>query len=160
MIISTSGSQAQTTDLEKKAINTLLTAWHKAASDVDYDAYFRLMTDTAIFIGTDATENWDKNTFKAYAKPHFDKGRAWSFTALERNIYVDSTQSTVAWFDEHLNTQMGICRGSGILKKINDEWKVQHYVLSIAIPNKHVTTLTEIKKEWDELQIEKMINKN
>jgi hypothetical protein len=38
-------------------------------------------------------------------------GKAWNFTVLERHIYFD--QSKKAWFDELLNTQMKICRGSG-----------------------------------------------
>jgi hypothetical protein len=33
----------------------------------------------AIFIGTDATENWNKMQFQAFAKPFFDRGKAWSF---------------------------------------------------------------------------------
>jgi hypothetical protein len=33
-----------------------------------------------IFIGTDATERWTVAEFKAYAKPHFDKGRGWTYT--------------------------------------------------------------------------------
>jgi hypothetical protein len=30
-----------------------------------------------------------------------------------------------------LNTQMKICRGSGVLVKIDGEWKIKHYVLSM-----------------------------
>ncbi len=44
---------------------------------------------------------------------------------------------------------MGVCRGSGVVKKIDDTWKIQHYVLSIAVPNENVATLTNLKKEWD-----------
>jgi hypothetical protein len=69
------------------------------------------MTEDAVFIGTDATENWGKPAFQEFAKPYFDKGKAWNFTVLERHIYFD--QSKKAWFDELLNTQMKICRGSG-----------------------------------------------
>jgi hypothetical protein len=40
-------------------------------------------------------------------------------------------QEKTAWFDELLNTQMKICRGSGVLvKKIGQEWKIKQYVLS------------------------------
>jgi len=120
-----------------------LNAWHKAATDADFDAYFRLMTKDGVFIGTDATENWRNNEFKTYAKPHFDMGKAWSFTTIERNIYLN------AWFDELLDTQMKICRGSGVLKKIGGEWKITHYVLSITVPNAHVGELIILKKEKD-----------
>jgi hypothetical protein len=31
---------------------------------------------------------------------------------------------------------MKICRGSGVLVKIDGKWKIKHYVLSMTIPNK------------------------
>jgi len=135
-------------ETEKETINNILTNWHKAASDANYDAYFYLMTDDAVFIGTDATENWQNKAFKAFSKPYFDKGKAWNFTTLERNIYINNTND-FAWFDELLNTQMKICRGSGVLQKVNGEWKIKHYVLSITIPNKDVEKVIDIKKSTD-----------
>ena len=140
---------------EKEAIDTMLVAWHKAAADANFDAYFGMMTNDAVFIGTDATENWQNEEFRSFSKPYFDKGKAWTFTTLERNIYLDNHEDT-AWFDEHLKTQMGICRGSGVVKKEKGVWKVKHYVLSIAIPNENVAAITEMKKKWDRLQMEKM----
>lgn len=142
----------------KEAIDNVLDAWHKAAADANFDAYFNLMTDDAVFIGTDATENWNLTEFKAYSKPHFEKGKAWSFTAVERNVYVDNSGS-FAWFDELLDTQMKLCRGSGILRKINGEWKIAHYVLSIAVPNENVSELIDIKREKDDVLLEKLRTK-
>lgn len=139
----------------KEVINTTLNAWHKAASNAEFDAYFDLMTTDAVFIGTDAMENWNIPAFKAYSKPHFDKGKAWSFTAVERNIYVDEAQD-FAWFDELLNTQMKLCRGSGVLRKTDKGWKIAHYVLSIAVPNEHVSKLIAIKKDSDNSLLEKL----
>ncbi|WP_046757871.1 nuclear transport factor 2 family protein [Kordia jejudonensis] len=134
----------------KKAINEVVDAWHKAAADANFDAYFSKMTDDAIFIGTDATENWKNEDFKDFSKPYFDKGKAWSFTALERNVFI-SEYGDLAWFDELLDTQMELCRGSGVLKKVNDTWKISHYVLSIAIPNDNVTEVVKLKKENDSI---------
>jgi ketosteroid isomerase-like protein len=128
----------------KKQINTILDTWHKAAAEANYKAYFDLLTDDAIFIGTDATENWTKSAFEAFAKPYFDKGKAWSFTAIERNVYFN-TDKTLAWFDELLDTQMKICRGSGILVLQKGQWKIQHYVLSMTVPNDNVTEVVKIK---------------
>jgi len=71
----------------KEEINQVIEHWHKAAADASFDAYFGLMTDDAIFIGTDATENWKLPDFKAFSKPYFDKGKAWSFSTLERNLF-------------------------------------------------------------------------
>lgn len=139
----------------KKEINSRLDAWHKAAAETNFDTYFNIMTDDGVFIGTDATENWQNSDFREFSKPYFDKGKAWNFTALDRNIYLGEYQD-VAWFDELLDTQMGICRGSGVLTLTNGVWKIKHYVLSIAIPNENVTEITAMKAAWDQKQMEKM----
>ncbi|WP_116771829.1 nuclear transport factor 2 family protein [Maribacter litoralis] len=136
-------------------ITEALNNWHKAAGEADFDAYFGLMTEDAVFIGTDATENWQRDEFKSFSKPYFDKGKAWNFTAIERNIYVSDT-SNIAWFDELLDTQMKICRGSGVVKKVDGQWKVAHYVLSIAVPNELVNQLVELKKEKDDLLMKEL----
>ncbi|WP_271768660.1 nuclear transport factor 2 family protein [Aquimarina algiphila] len=144
LLLTYSFSSAQ----QKTEINNILEQWHKAAADANFDAYFGLMTKDAIFIGTDPTENWTNADFKAFSKPYFDKGKAWSFSTLERNIFVENDMS-IAWFDELLDTQMGICRGSGVVQKTNQGWKIKHYVLSIAIPNENVKEITELKKTFD-----------
>ena len=69
-----------------------------------------------------------------WSKPFFDKGKAWSFTSLKRNISF-SSDGKYAWFDELLDTQMKLCRGSGVLEKTGNQWKIKQYVLSQTIPN-------------------------
>lgn len=138
----------------KAELNTTLDAWHKAAAEADASTYFGMMTDDAIYIGTDATENWDKKAFEAFAKPYFDKGKAWSFTALKRHIYFDSS-GKLAWFDELLNTQMKLCRGSGVAVKIGKEWKIKHYVLSMTIPNDNTNEVVKIKAPIEDVLIKK-----
>ncbi len=119
---------------QKGVIDTLLNRWHKAAAEADFDTYFACMHDDGYYIGTDASEKWTVKEFKAYCKPHFDKGSAWDFKAFERELYLNEDQS-VAWFDEKLNTWMGVCMASGVLVKSNQQWKIMHYQLSIAVPN-------------------------
>jgi hypothetical protein len=128
---------------EKQKVNETIDAWHKAAADAKFDDYFNLMSDDAVFIGTDPKENWDLKSFKTFAKPYFDKGKAWNFKAVERHIYFDQT-GKIAWFDELLDTQMKICRGSGVLVKKGNEWKIKHYVLSITIPNENTNEVVKI----------------
>lgn len=151
------GTMANQT-ISKANINVTMDAWHKAAAEANYNDYFALMTDDAVFIGTDATENWDKKAFQTYAKPHFDKGKAWSFIALERHIYFDKSGKT-AWFDELLNTQMKICRGSGVLVKMGNEWKIKHYVLSMTIPNEISDEVIKIKAPLEDTMIKKLKSK-
>ncbi|MEL6916298.1 MAG: nuclear transport factor 2 family protein [Bacteroidota bacterium] len=143
-------AQTWSQEVEKEKIDNVLDAWHKAAADANFEAYFERMTNDGVFIGTDATENWQNVAFKEFSKPYFDKGKAWSFTAVERNIYVNDGRD-FAWFDELLDTQMKLCRGSGVLKKEGNQWKIAHYVLSIAVPNENVSELVAIKKETDSL---------
>lgn len=122
---------------ETLAIAEVLDQWHLAATEAHFDTYFNLMSDDAIFLGTDASETWDKKTFMNFALPHFDKAPAWEFTAHDRNIYFAADGQT-AWFDELLNTWMDTCRGSGVLTKTSDGWKIKHYNLAILVPNDKV----------------------
>jgi ketosteroid isomerase-like protein len=137
---------------EKEHINELLEQWHEAAAEANYDDYFGMMAPESVFIGTDATENWNKQEFMEWSKPYFDRGKAWSFTTVERNIFLAEDED-LAWFDELLDTQMGICRGSGVVVKEDGEWKVKHYVLSIAIPNENVDAVTSLKAAFDKALI-------
>ncbi|MDH3697636.1 MAG: nuclear transport factor 2 family protein [Flavobacteriaceae bacterium] len=146
-------------DVKQAEVGKVLDEWHRAAANADYEAYFARMTDRSIFIGTDATENWSVEAFKAFSKPYFDKGKAWNFEAVERNVFFNN-ENNLAWFDELLDTWMGICRGSGVLQKdMSGNWKIAHYVLSIAVPNEHVDALLAIKKEADSVLTKKLRSK-
>lgn len=155
LFISISSSQAQVKNSDKniaaikKQVTKTVHNWHKAASNANFDAYFNLMTNDAIFIGTDPSENWTTPEFKKFAKPYFDSGKAWSFSAIDRNIYVHENIG-IAWFDELLKTHMGICRGSGVLSKVDGKWKIHHYVLSMTIPNDNVEEVTQLKSVFDQ----------
>ena len=140
---------------EKEAVNTMLNAWHKSASEASFDSYFTSMAKASVFIGTDASENWRKADFKKFSKPFFDRGEAWDFKSLERNVYIADDGKT-AWFDELLDTWMGVCRGSGVLAKTEDGWKIEHYVLSVTIPNEDIDAVIAIKKEKDSVIVAKL----
>ena len=128
---------------KEQAVNDVITGWHKAASMADEELYFSYFTKDAVFIGTDSTENWTRDEFHVWAKPYFERGKAWTLKANSRNIYV-SQDGKFAWFDELLYTKSVSWRGSGVLINIDGSWKIQHYVLSYTIPNekmKEVSTL-------------------
>ena len=145
-IIVVSSFTHKTTDAakDKQLIAAMLDSFNVAAGKANYQAYFNFYTSDAIFIGTDATERWDKTQFMVWAKPYFDRGRAWNFKALERHIYLNA-KGDLGWFDELLQTQMKICRGSGVVVKQGNTWKVQQYVLSMTIPNSKVDSIVAIK---------------
>jgi hypothetical protein len=117
------------------AIEATIDAFHAAAAKADEKAYFDLLAPSGVFLGTDATERWDKAAFQAFAHPYFAKGAAWTFVPRDRHVSF-STDGRVAWFDELLDSaSYGECRGSGVLEKIDGRWKVQQYNLSIPLPN-------------------------
>lgn len=150
----TKPTEVNTAD-ETKAITTLLNDWHVAAAKGDYNGYFGKIAEDGIYIGTDATENWNKKAFEAFSKPYFDKGKAWDFKPLERHIYFSKDGKT-AWFDELLDTWMKVCRGSGVLEKQGKEWKIKHYVLSMTVPNDITDQVIPLKAKYEDTLIEKL----
>ncbi len=143
---------------ERTEISTMLDGFNAAAAKADYTTYFNYFADESTFIGTDATEVWNKKEFMIWAKPHFDKKKTWNFTALKRNIYF-SNDGKLAWFDELLDTQMKICRGSGVVEKINGSWKVKQYVLSMTVPNEVVDKVVVEKAVLEDVLIQKLKTK-
>jgi hypothetical protein len=141
-------------DAIKTKVNTLLVSWHQAATDANFTGYFNKMDSTSVFIGTAAEEIWTKAEFKSFSKPYFDKGKAWSFETLERTVYISDAGNFV-WFDELLSTWMGTCRGSGVLEKKDNTWKIKQYVLSIPIPNDAIQAVILAKKENDSIFLKK-----
>lgn len=139
-------------------VNQVLDNWHQAAAKANFTDYFDALAEDAVFIGTDATENWNKKDFQAYAKPHFDKGKAWSFTAVERHVFFDAS-GNLAWFDELLNTQMKICRGSGVLVKVDGKWKIKQYVLSMTVPNEHSNVVIQAKSATEDALLKTLQSK-
>lgn len=144
-------------NVQKKNINQLLDDFNTFAANADFDKYFNCFSEESTFIGTDATEVWNKKEFKDWAKPFFDKKTTWNFKSLKRNIYF-SKDGNYAWFDEILDTQMKICRGSGVLEKVSGKWKVKQYVLSTTIPNEVIDEVTKIKTPIEETLIQKLKN--
>ncbi len=139
-------------------IAATLDSFNVAAADADFDRYFDFYTEDGIFTGTDATERWDKARFMVWAKPFFDKGAAWNFTSVERHIYLDPN-GEIAWFDELLNTQMKICRGSGVMVKRGDDWKVQQYILSMTVPNSQLDAVLPLKAAEEDSLMEILTKK-
>ena len=135
---------------QKQIIETFLNEWHLAASQANYANYFDKMAENSVFIGTNASEIWSKKQFENYSKPHFDKGKAWDFKSLERNIYINET-GNFAWFDENLQTKRGTFRGSGVLEKTENNWKLKHYVLSVPIPNDDMNEVVKITRKNDSI---------
>lgn len=142
-------------NVQKKNINKLLDDLNVLAANADFEKYFECFAEESQYIGTDATEVWTKKEFKDWSKPYFDKKTTWNFKSLKRNIFF-SKDGNYAWFDEILDTQMKICRGSGVVEKINGKWKIKQYVLSVTVPNEVVDEVTKIKAPIEDALIQKL----
>lgn len=136
-------------------IAAMLDSFNVAAANADYNRYFAFFSEDAVFMGTDATEHWDKQSYMAWAKPFFDRRRTWNFKSVERHIYF-AKSGDIAWFDELLDTQMKICRGSGVVVKQNGQWRIEQYVLSMTIPNSQTKRIVELKSEEETGILEKI----
>jgi ketosteroid isomerase-like protein len=123
------------TSSANEAVSQTIDRFHIAAAEANYDEYFKLFADDAVFLGTDGSERWTKEEFKTFVIPHFSKGRGWLYESTQRNISLVEG-ADIAFFDELLlNNNYGQCRGSGVLVKIGQEWKILQYNLSIPVPN-------------------------
>ncbi|KQV79490.1 hypothetical protein ASD15_19400 [Massilia sp. Root351] len=144
------GAAAQSADADatfRQQINTFMDQWHKDAANAD-PVYFDKMAPNGIYIGTDKTEIWTRDQFKVWAKPFFDRKNAWSFTAIKRNVYFSANKS-YAWFDEQLNTQMGICQASGVIRRTASGFEIEHYQLSLAVPNPLMEQFSKAVREFE-----------
>lgn len=99
----TFGADDPALEAKRRAIGTMLDTWHKAASEANEVKYFGHIADDGVFFGTDMKERWNKEDFRKFAKPLFDKGKGWTFKATKRNVMLAKDGKT-AWFDEELNT--------------------------------------------------------
>ena len=135
-------------NVEKEEINKVLDNLHKYASEANGEKYFQLFNDQAVFHGTDLNERWSIDEFKKYAQNRFDTGIGWTYKSLERNIFINSSNTT-AWFDEILiNEKYGKFRGTGVLSKVDDMWKIDQYNLLLPIPNDLLLKYTKEVKEY------------
>jgi hypothetical protein len=52
-----------------------------------------------------------------------------------------------AWFDEMLmNEKYGLCRGSGVLRKLGGRWLVSQYNLSFPVPNEVADKVVQLNR--------------
>jgi hypothetical protein len=126
----------------EQSVAEALDDFHDAAAKADEDRYFAHFAPGGVFLGTDATERWEVSAFRAYAHPHFARGKAWSFRAVRRIVTV---RGELAWFDEDLQTQnLGPARGSGVLSLRDGKWLIEQYVLSITVPNERFRAVRDL----------------
>lgn len=133
------------------SLNQFLDAWHRAAASADEDLFFGSMAPGGIYLGTDPSERWTRESFQEWAMPHFQKESAWDFTPHHREWYC-SEDGTLCWFEELLDTWMGTCRGSGVVQLIDGQWKIKHYNLALTIYNEAIREVIDVNIPSDSIK--------
>lgn len=140
LLFSASFLSAQNQNVEE--LNKIMDNWHLAAATADADAFYGRIAKEGIYIGTDASERWLRDELRAWAKSAFERESAWSFKAVERNWQFLSEDCAIG--DELLDTWMGPCRSTMVLKKVEGEWLIYHYQLSVTVPNEKIQDFIEL----------------
>jgi len=136
-------------DNQNTNVDALMDGLHRDAHEANFNDYFARYTPDAIFLGTDKTERWTIAEFKDYAKPAFADGHGWTYTVVERNW---EGNGNTRWFDEILfNEKLGHCRGTGVVKLQEGEWKIAHYALTMLVPNEIAADVGLQTQEADNL---------
>lgn len=136
----------QKADFYSMQLDSLVDSWHRAAAEADEDNFFGSMTPDAIYIGTDPTERWTRDEFQKWAGFAFDRESAWDFKVIERQTYMGDDRK-MAWWDETLDTWMGVCRGSGVAIYTTEGWKIKHYHLSVTVLNDNIEAFKKLNEK-------------
>lgn len=133
-------------------VSSVLDQLHHFASKADGPRYFELFAPDAVFLGTDAGERWPIDQFKAYAMKRFETGTGWTYTLKPGTRHIN-VRGDIAWFDELLdNAKYGVCRGSGVLRKIDGQWKIAQYNLTFTVPNDVAADVVKVIREFEQKQ--------
>ena len=113
------------------------------ARHIDLQVNFGHFAEGAVFVGTDASEHWDVEEFRAYAEPHFQGESAWTYVPQQRRLHLDGR----GWcsFEEQLaHTTYGLMRGTGLLVREEGHWRISQYVLSFPVPNERAAEVVAL----------------
>jgi hypothetical protein len=136
-----------TTKYERKAsLIKFIDKWHKNASESNGDQYFDAIADDGVYIGTAPGEFWTKEEFKNWVLTYLGDAKMWHFETIDRHIYFNNDED-LAWFNENLETSMGICHATGVANFSSSGWKIQYYQLSVTVPNELMTDFMQLKNK-------------
>ncbi len=120
---------------DRAEVEAVLDAFHAAAAAADEERYFATLAPEAVFLGTAPGERWQGPEFRDFVHSYFSRGKGWAYVPSARSVDV-SEDGLTAWFDETVdNEHYGACRGTGVLTRHDDGWKIEQYNLTIPIPD-------------------------
>jgi len=146
-VLLTGIADAQRPDSANEAIDRVLDDFHDAAAHGDEVRYLNLLTDDAVFLGTDENERWPKQPdFSEYVAARFSDGQGWAYAPVDRQVTIDDS-GNIAWFDEVVFSETnGRFRGTGVLVREGAQWKIAHYALSFLISNEDWDAVIELTR--------------
>lgn len=113
----------------------MLDEFHAAAADADEERYVATLAADVVFLGTAPGERWASTAWREFVHSYFSRGKGWRYVASARSIAVAEGEQT-AWFDETVdNEHYGACRGTGVLQRTSEGWKIQQYNLTLPVPD-------------------------
>lgn len=128
-------------------INKKMNDFHDAADKGDAARYLNHFSEDGVFMGTDDWERWPYDAFSKYVDKHFKDGKGWSYKPVKRFTNVSSQQG-FAWVDEIVESEKwGRFRGTAVLEKTEQGWKLKHYSLTVLVPNESWEEVSEVTKK-------------
>ena len=126
---------------DRAAIDGALDEFHAAAAAADEERYFATLVEDFVFLGTAPGERWEGAAWRDFVRSYFSRGKGWAYVPSARSIALSPDGGT-AWFDETVeNEWYGSCRGSGVVRRENDAWRIAQYNLTIPVPDDLVPEL-------------------
>jgi len=120
---------------DRAQVDAVLDEFHAAAADADEERYLATLAPDAVFLGTAPGERWAGESFRDFVHSYFSRGKGWRYVPSARSVHITSDGLT-AWFDETVeNEHFGACRGSGVVRRHGDEWRIAQYNLTIPVPD-------------------------
>jgi hypothetical protein len=131
---------------DREYIDAVLDEFHGAAASADEERYFATLADSIVFLGTAPGERWEGSEWRDFVHAHFSRGKGWTYAPSDRSVDIEADRGT-AWFDETVdNEHFGACRGTGVLRRDGDGWRIVQYNLTIPVPDELVSeTVTRIR---------------
>ena len=115
-------------------VDVVLDDFHAAAAEGDADRYLAHFAENGVFFGTDPAERWTRQQFEPYVRDRFAEG-GWTYVPRDRTVFVHDDGDT-AWFDETIESPSGtVARGTGVLVRVDGDWKIAQYNFSVPFPN-------------------------
>lgn len=112
---------------------TTLDALHKAGADANAAAFESRLAEDVVFLGIAGAGRLEGQAAREFFAVHLAQERIWAYRSSQREIRA-SADGNVAWFDETLeHDELGIGRGTGVLVRSREGWKVAQYNLTVPI---------------------------